>query len=371
MKWITREKIKVDRVACPWLIKKFVDPDADFVFLPHDTDWTKISDGIVFDVPDCELGHHGEDVSFNSILKKYKLTDPALVLLGEIVRAADSHPANPHPAGEGLRWVAGGFGALGLSDHEILEREFIVYDALYAECKRRVSRGLVARSRLAAFSGSNAIWSSCSSQFLSSAQAKSFGCVLCRSICKRSARRFLLSAFTMRCALAWRDLRVPRRTIADRWGHRHAFMIFNVVSIVGYALVLLIPNWGASDRWNVFLSFMDLFFVAGDVFANRGCARSKPPLHGRGRSIGDQTIADHDRANLRRDVDRSLRNHPRRANRAPRLDLLSASRFLCSANCAKTPLMNRKSPRQPRPEAERWSLWQSLRDSIRRCDVYC
>jgi len=144
MKWITREKIKVDRVACPWLIKNFIDRNAEFVFLPHETDWARINGGIVFDVADCELGHHGEDVSFNSILKKYKLTDPALVLLGEIVRAADSHPANPHPAGEGLRWVAGGFGALGLSDREILEREFIVYDALYAECKRRVSRGLVA-----------------------------------------------------------------------------------------------------------------------------------------------------------------------------------------------------------------------------------
>ena len=85
-------------------------------------------------MPNCELGHHGEDVSFNSILKKYKLTDPALVLLGEIVRAADSHPNNPHAAGEGLRWIASGFGALGLADHEILEREFVVYDALYAEC---------------------------------------------------------------------------------------------------------------------------------------------------------------------------------------------------------------------------------------------
>ena len=146
MKWLTREKIKVDRVACPWLIKKFVDPDAEFVFLPHDTDWANISHGIVFDVPNCELGHHGEDVSFNSIMKKYELTDPGLVLLGEVVRAADSHPANPHPAGEGLRWVAGGFGALGLTDHEILEREFIVYDALYAECKRRASRGLVAEA---------------------------------------------------------------------------------------------------------------------------------------------------------------------------------------------------------------------------------
>jgi len=68
MKWITREKIKVDRVACPWLIKNFIDRDADFIFLPHDTNWAKIDDGIVFDAPNCELGHHGEDVSFNSIL---------------------------------------------------------------------------------------------------------------------------------------------------------------------------------------------------------------------------------------------------------------------------------------------------------------
>ena len=140
MKWITREKIKVDRVACPWLIRKFVDPESEFVFLPHRTDWSKIEDGIVFDVPNCELGHHGEDVSFNSILKKYNLRDPALILLGEIVRAADSRPKEPHAAGEGLRWIAAGFGGLGLSDHEVLEREFVVYDALYTECKRQTSR---------------------------------------------------------------------------------------------------------------------------------------------------------------------------------------------------------------------------------------
>ena len=139
MKWITREKVKVDRVACPWLIKKFVDPEAQFVFLPHQTDWTKITDGIVYDVPNCELGHHGEDVSFDSILKKYKVSDPAVKLLAEIVRAADSRPSSPHPAGEGLQWIAYGFSALGLSDHEILDREFIVYDALYAECLRKVN----------------------------------------------------------------------------------------------------------------------------------------------------------------------------------------------------------------------------------------
>src|SRR5882762_3608108 len=138
MKWITREKVKVDRVACPWLIKHFVDPEAEFVFLPHQTDWSKITEGTVYDVPNCELGHHDEDVSFDSILKKYNLSDPALSLLAAIVRTADSHPSNPHPAGEGLRWIAHGFSELGLSDHEILDREFVVYDALYRECKRQV-----------------------------------------------------------------------------------------------------------------------------------------------------------------------------------------------------------------------------------------
>ena len=112
MRWITREKIKVDRVACPWLIRNFVDSKAEFVFLPRETEWEKIDNGTVFDVPNCELGHHGEDVSFNSILKKYNLTEPALVLLGEIVRTADSRATNPHPAGEGLRWIAGGSGLL-------------------------------------------------------------------------------------------------------------------------------------------------------------------------------------------------------------------------------------------------------------------
>src|SRR5438445_1971944 len=130
MKWITREKVKVDRVACPWLIKKFVDPEAEFLFVPANQVASQATEleATPFDIEGCELGHHGEDVSFNSILKKYKLTDPALALLGEIVRAADSKPTNPHPAGEGLRWVAFGFSALGLMDHEILAREFMVYD---------------------------------------------------------------------------------------------------------------------------------------------------------------------------------------------------------------------------------------------------
>jgi hypothetical protein len=143
MKWITREKVKVDRVACPWLITKFVDAQAEFIFVPVEQVETKARElgATPFDIDGCKLGHHGEDVSFNSILKEYGLRDPALLLLGDIVRAADSHPTNPHPAGEGLRWVAFGFNALGWGDHEILEREFVVYDALYAECKRRIANG--------------------------------------------------------------------------------------------------------------------------------------------------------------------------------------------------------------------------------------
>src|SRR4029077_15642235 len=82
MKWITREKIKVDRVAYPWLIRNFVDSEAEFVFLARETEWEKIDNGTVLEVPNCELEDHGKHVSFNSILKKYNPTEPALLLLG-------------------------------------------------------------------------------------------------------------------------------------------------------------------------------------------------------------------------------------------------------------------------------------------------
>lgn len=140
MKWITRENIKVDRVACPWLIKRFIDPEAEFFFDPADRVLAEAErlGATPFDTSGAKLNHRGALVTFEVVLDDYQVRSPALSLLGEIVRAADSQPSNPHPAGEGLKWIAYGFGQLGMTDHQILLRESVVYDALYAECLRRV-----------------------------------------------------------------------------------------------------------------------------------------------------------------------------------------------------------------------------------------
>ena len=145
MKWITREHVKVDRVACPWLIKKFVDKDAEFVFVPRDQVMAeaKRRDAIPYDVENVELGHHGKECSFEAIVKKYKLTDPALLLLGRIVNGADTDNTLYHQAeGPGLNAVAEGFRHLGYpDDHALNAAEWIVYDALYAYCQEMVRRG--------------------------------------------------------------------------------------------------------------------------------------------------------------------------------------------------------------------------------------
>ena len=140
MKWITREHVKVDRVACPWLIKKFVDRDAEFIFVPSDkvVDEAKRLSAILYDVKNVELGHHGKECSFEAILKKYKLTgDSALMLLAKIVNGADTdNTLWNRPEAAGLRAIAEGFGRLGFrDDHAINAAEWIVYDALYAYCK--------------------------------------------------------------------------------------------------------------------------------------------------------------------------------------------------------------------------------------------
>jgi len=146
MKWITREHVKVDRVACPWLIRKFVDKDAEFVFAPPDQvmDEAKRLGAIPYDVKNVELGHQGKQCSFEAILKKFKLTgDPALVLLGRIVNGADTDNSLYHqPEGAGLEAIAEGFRHLGFKDdHALNAAEWIVYDALYAYCRQMVQQG--------------------------------------------------------------------------------------------------------------------------------------------------------------------------------------------------------------------------------------
>jgi hypothetical protein len=146
MKWITREKVKVDRVACPWLIKKFVDKDAEFFFVPADKVQAESErlGAIPFDVPNAELGHHGKECSFDAILRKYNLTnDPALELLARIVNGADTDNSLYHqPEGPGLNAIAEGFRHLGLADdHAINKVEWIVYDALYAYCQEMIAQG--------------------------------------------------------------------------------------------------------------------------------------------------------------------------------------------------------------------------------------
>lgn len=146
MKWITREHVKVDRVACPWLITRFIDKAAEFVFVPADQvmDEAKVLDATPFDVPGVELGHHGKECSFEAVLTKYGLTgDPALALLGKIVNGADTdNTLWNQPEGAGLKAIAEGFRHLGYTDdHQINAAEWIVYDALYAYCQEMVRQG--------------------------------------------------------------------------------------------------------------------------------------------------------------------------------------------------------------------------------------
>jgi hypothetical protein len=146
MKWITRERVKVDRVACPWLIKKFIDLNAEFLFVPADKviEIARTEQAIPYDVPNAELGHHGKECSFEAILKKHNLTsDPAVVLLGKIVNGADTdNTLWNQPEGPGLNAIAEGFRHLGFKDdHEVNAAEWIVYDALYAYCQEMVRQG--------------------------------------------------------------------------------------------------------------------------------------------------------------------------------------------------------------------------------------
>lgn len=141
MKWVTRERPKVDRIACPWLIRRFVDKDAEFLYVPADqvAAVAQREKATPYDVPDVELGHHGAQCSFDAILDKYGLDDPALRHLAGIVRGADTADKDLTPQSRGLEAIARGFGLVYSDDLKQLEAELPVYDALYAWCQTQVA----------------------------------------------------------------------------------------------------------------------------------------------------------------------------------------------------------------------------------------
>jgi len=140
MKWVTREKVHVDRVACPWLIKRFVDPKAEFLFVPTEKvqETADKEKAIPFDAQGVELGHKGDRCSFDAIIDKYRLTDPALLELAKIVRAADTNKLDLAPESVGLEAMAAGSMMIAKNDHEAIEKQAYLYDALYAYCKLRL-----------------------------------------------------------------------------------------------------------------------------------------------------------------------------------------------------------------------------------------
>ena len=137
MKWVTRERPKIDRIACPWLITRFIDRQPQFLFVPAADVLTTARDrgAIPYDVPDVELSHVGELCSFDAFLRKYKLDDPALAELAIIVRGADTARPELAPQAAGLLAISLGLSHLYREDHEMLGHGMVVYDALYAWCR--------------------------------------------------------------------------------------------------------------------------------------------------------------------------------------------------------------------------------------------
>ncbi len=142
MKWVTRSHVHVDRVACPWLISRFIDSEAEFIFVPKSqiNRVAEETEAIPFDAPGVELGHHGNKCSFETIIEHFELTDPALLRLAQIVHSADvSKDRDKDPIASGLEAIAVGYSLRFPDDMENLDRQFDVYDALYAWCRLEVS----------------------------------------------------------------------------------------------------------------------------------------------------------------------------------------------------------------------------------------
>jgi len=137
MRWVTRERPKIDRIACPWLIRRRIDPDAEFLYVAPDRvlEVARETGAVPYDVPGVELGHEGEFCSFDAFLRRYRLDDPALARLAVIVRGADTHRLDLTPQSAGLLAISLGLSSMFADDHEMLAHGMTVYDALYAWCR--------------------------------------------------------------------------------------------------------------------------------------------------------------------------------------------------------------------------------------------
>ncbi|RLI16129.1 chromate resistance protein [Candidatus Bathyarchaeota archaeon] len=142
LKWVTREYVHVDRTACPWLIKKFIDPEAEFIFVPTEKieEVAKKQGAIPFDAPGVKLGHHDGRCSFETIIEEYKLKDPVLHELAKIVHSADTRDTELAPEGIGLSAIMTGARFNVKDDFEAVEKAAYVYDALYSYCKYKLLR---------------------------------------------------------------------------------------------------------------------------------------------------------------------------------------------------------------------------------------
>jgi hypothetical protein len=136
MKWVTRERPKIDRIACPWLIARFIDKTPEFLFVPTDQVLAVVREtgAVPYDIPGVEMSHEGEFCSFDTFLKKYNLTDPALCQLAVIVRGADTSRLDLAPQASGLLALSLGLSRVYADDHEMLRYGMVMYDALYAWC---------------------------------------------------------------------------------------------------------------------------------------------------------------------------------------------------------------------------------------------
>ena len=142
MTWVTRERPKIDRIACPWLIARFIDAAAEFLYVPavEVMAVAKKTDATPFDVPNVEYGHHGDRCSFDAFIERHDLTDPALQRLAEIVRGADTGRPELTAQSPGLLAISQGLSAVFADDHEMLRHGMVVYDALYAWCQAETRR---------------------------------------------------------------------------------------------------------------------------------------------------------------------------------------------------------------------------------------